>query len=991
MNVKRLLAAMVLPLVFFALPALSQEKMVTGKVTDSKDGSTMANATVRVKGTDVATQTDAKGNFKIRVPVTATTLEVSSIGYTLQDVIITDATVIIQLVQSSAALSEIVVIGYGTRSRKDVTGSVATVGVKNFQQGNINTPEQLIAGKVAGVSITSNGGQPGQGSTIRIRGGASLNASNDPLIVIDGIPLSGDAISGVSNQMALINSDDIETFTVLKDAASTAIYGSRASNGVLLITTKKGRKGKPVINFNTQFSVSSIEKYVDLLSADQIRTYIKANDATTGGTYIHLLGTANTDWQKEIYRTGIGSASNLSITGAYKALPYRISIGFNDQTGILKTDHFQRVTGAVRLNPVLFDNHLKVDFNLNGSYSASHFGNQDAISSALNMDPTQPVYDKKNTLFGGYYEWMTDPTHPMALATHNPVAQLYQKNDLGYGERSWGNVQLDYKFHFLPDLHANWNVGYDVSKGHGHNDQPITSRDAWANGGTHTKYEQKATNVVSEFYLNYVKDLKAIRSNINATAGYGYYGFKTTGYNYPTLNDAGSVTSTPAYATDPQEHNMLSFYGRLIYTYADKYIVQGSIRSDQSSRFSKDQRKGTFPGLSVAWKLNQESFLRNVSAISELKLRASYGVTGQQDGIGNYTFVPYYSSSPNYSEVQFGNSYYTMTTANAYNNSLKWEQTESYNYGVDFGLLKGRISGSVDYYLKKTKDLLNITPIPAGTNFSNTVTGNVGNIENKGIEIVLNATLIRTKNFSWDIGFNYAHNNLKVTKLTAAYDSSYVGTVAGDDIDGGTGNKIMIHSIGYEPFGFFVYKQVYDKATGKPIDGAFEDLNHDGVINESDLYHYKSRNPKDIFGFTTSLGYMKWTLSTVLRANVGNYLFNNVAYNRGRVNHIMDPNVYIMNASSEIYKSGFSGLVTNESQSDYFIQNASFLKMDMVNLAYNIGKIFNNKANLRANVNVQNVFTITKYKGIDPEQFSGIDNKIYPRPRIVSLGVNLDF
>lgn len=991
MNVKRLLGAMVIPLVFFALPALSQDKMVTGKVTDSKDGSTMANATVRVKGSDVATQTDAKGSFRIRVPVAATLLEVSSIGYATQDAIITNATVIIQLVQSSAALSEIVVIGYGTRTRKDVTGSVATVGVKNFQQGNINTPEQLIAGKVAGVSITSNGGQPGQGSTIRIRGGASLNENNDPLIVIDGIPLSGQSISGVSNQMALINSDDIESFTVLKDAASTAIYGSRASNGVIMITTKKGRKGKPVINFNTQFSVSSIEKYVDLLSADQVRTYIKANDATSGGTYIHLLGTASTDWQKEIYRTGIGSASNLSITGAYKALPYRVSIGYDDQTGILKTDHFQRVTGAVRLNPVLFDNHLKIDFNFNGSYTMSRFGDQDAISSALNMDPTQPVYDKKNTLFAGYNEWMTDATHPMSLATHNPVAELYQKNDLGYGERSWGNVQLDYKFHFLPDLHANWNVGYDVSKGHGHADQPITSRDAWANGGTHTKYEQKATNVVSEFYLNYVKDLKAIRSNINATAGYGYYGFKTTAYNYPTLNDAGAVTSTPPYATDPQIHNMLSFYGRLIYTYADKYIVQGSIRSDESSRFPENKRTGTFPGLSVAWKLNQENFLKNVSAISELKLRASYGVTGQQDGIGNYTFVPYYSSSPTYSEVQFGNTFYTMTTAAAYNNSLKWEQTKSYNYGIDFGFLKGRLTGSVDYYFKKTKDLLNITPIPAGTNFSNTVLGNVGNIENKGIEVMLNATLVRTKNFTWDIGINYSHNNSKVTKLTAAYDSSYIGTVAGDDIDGGTGNKVMIHSIGYEPYSFYVYKQVYDKISGKPIEGAFEDLNHDGVINESDLYHYKSRTARDVFGFTTSFGYKQWTLSTVLRASVGNYLFNNIAYSRGRVNHIMDPTMYIMNASPEIYKSGFSGLSTYESQSDYFIQNASFLKMDFVSLAYNIGKILNNKTNLRANVNVQNVFTITKYKGIDPEQFSGIDNKIYPRPRIVSLGINLDF
>jgi iron complex outermembrane receptor protein len=991
MQSKRLLPAFItLLMLVCAFTAFAQTREVTGTVTDEKTILPVSGATVQIKGTSYATVTDSAGKYRLTVPESARLLEISSIGYATKEVPITGSLVDVQLTTTASSLENVVVIGYGTRVKKDVTGSVGTVTAKDFQKGNIATPEQLIAGKVAGVSITSNGGQPGQGSVIRIRGGASLNASNDPLIVVDGVPLSGDKISGASNQLALINADDIESFSILKDAASTAIYGSRASNGVILITTKKGKKGIPVVNFNTQFSVSTIRKYVDLLTADEVREYVNTNDQS--GAFIKLLGTANTDWQKEIYQTGIGTNNNLSIAGAHKWLPYRVSVGFNDQKGILKTDKFQRVTGAIRLNPVLLDNHLKIDLNINGAHTKSRFGNQGAIGSALNMDPTKPVYDESNTLFEGYYEWMKDATTPMPLATRNPVALLMQKKDLGEADRLWGNVQLDYKFHFLPELHANYNLGYDYSNGNGTTDQYKNSRDAWASGGSHSKYKQVANNVVSEFYLNYAKDIEAIRSNINAVAGYGYYGFKTTDHNYDKFDDEGKILSSPTYPTNPQEHNMLSFYGRLIYTLADKYIVQGSLRRDASSRFSKDNRVGIFPGASIAWKLGDENFIRNnLGTVSDLKLRASYGVTGQQDGIDNYSFASFYSTGPDYSKVQFGNNYYNMITAVAYNSALKWEQTASYNIGIDYGFLRNRISGSIDYYFKKTKDLLNDTPIPLGTNFSPIVKGNVGNIENKGIEFVINATPVRTSDLTWDIGFNYTRNNSKVTKLTAAYDPDYAGTVAGDDIDGGTGNKIMIHSIGYEPFTFYTYKQVYDKVTGKPIDGAFVDLNEDGQINENDLYHYKSRSPKDILGFSTSLSYKKWSFSTVLRANLGNYLFNNVAYNRGRINHIMDPTMYIMNASTEIYLSGFSGLSLNQSQSDYFVQNASFLKMDFFNIGYNVGKVFNKKVNLRTNLNAQNVFTITKYKGIDPEQFSGIDNAIYPRPFMASLGINLDF
>ena len=885
-----------------------------------------------------------------------------------------------------SSLADVVVIGYGTQQRKDITGSIATVSTKDFQKGTITSPDQLIAGKVAGVSVTSNGGAPGSGSVIRVREGASLNASNDPLIIVDGIPLSQNGISGASNQLALINPNDIETFTVLKDAASTAIYGSRASNGVIIITTKRGRRGKPQINFVTNFSVATLAKEVSVLTADDMRAFV--NNPANGATVAQkaLLGTANTNWQKQIYQNAITSDNNISISGAVKNLPYRLSLGFLSQQGTLKTDLLQRGTVSLNMTPMLFDNHLKIDINLKGTLSQDQFANQAAIGSAIAFDPTQPVYNNK----GGYNEWLQSDGTYNPNATSNPVGLLNQYHSKGNVSRSFGNIQFDYKFHFLPDLHANLNLGYDVSDGHGNVliDSSRQSNSSYFYQGTTSKYKQTTVNTVGEFYLNYVKNIKSINSNINAVAGYGYYDNKPKTFSYYSyfLNGDTVASSKPQYLTDIQQNTLISYYGRLIYTYADKYILSGSIRTDGSSRFAKNVRWGVFPSGAFTWRINQENFLKNVNAISDLKLRLSYGVTGQQEGIANYSYLPAYYVASSTSQYQFGNTFYSPYTPAAYVTDIKWEQTAAYNAGIDVGFLKNRLSATVDVYSRKTTNLLNSLNLAAGTNFTNILTDNVGDMSSKGIEVTLNATPVQNKNFSWNFSYNFSYTTRKITKLTKSNDSTFIGNLTGPGVDV-QNTQVQINSVGYTPFSFYVYKQVYD-ANGKPIEGLYADLNRDGVINSKDLYRYKSPFAPIKMGFSTSFSYKQWSVSTVLRASIGNYMYNQVYAGNGNTATIISPNNFIQNVPKAALDAGFA---TYQRQSDYYIYNASFLKMDNVGLSYNVGNIIHNKARLSVGAYCQNVFIVTKYPGIDPEVYSGIDNVIYPRPRTYTLSANINF
>ena len=995
MTLKRLLYALVLFLLVGQVNA--QDKTVTGKVTDAT-GNAVGNASVVEKGSNSGTSTNAEGAFTLRVPANATTLIISSIGFTSQEITIGSGPVDVSLGTSSAALNEVIVVGYGSTRRRDLTGAVTSISSKDFVKGSITTPEQLIAGKVAGVQITSNGGAPGAGSTIRIRGGASLNASNDPLIVVDGVPLDNAGIAGSANALALINPNDIETFNILKDASAAAIYGSRASNGVIIITTKKGAAGKPRFNFNTQLSAGTKVKTVDVLSAGELRDFVNARGTAEQK---RRLGTSNTDWQDEIYHNAIGTDNNLSVSGAVKKMPYRVSLGYLNQNGILRTGNLQRTSLGINISPKFFDDHLKVDVNLKGSYNKSRFANEGAIGSSIFFDPTQPVLSPtKSPRYGGYFEYL-DPqtiTGLLSLSPRNPIGLLEQQFNYGNAKRSIGNVVFDYKFHFLPELRLNVNLGYDVARGEGTiniSDSAASSYKRYKdvngkyNGGVNNQYSQDKQNTLLESFLGYTKELPSIRSRIDAIAGYAYQDFLTVNRNFPDRTANDSVVTRPNFAQDRPQFTLISFYGRLNYSLMDRYLLTATVRRDGSSRFNKDNRWGTFPSFAFAWRVKGEEFLKNSNVVSDLKVRLGYGITGQQEGIGYYDYISYYNLSNQNAQYQFGNEFYNLFRPGGYYANRKWEQTATSNIGIDYGFFNNRINGSLELYYKKTTDLLNEIVQPAGTNFSNRVVANVGEMENRGVEFLINGDVIRNQSTTWNIGFNVTYNKNEITNLTISDDPAYVGNQYGG-ISGGTGQTLFINSVGQPRGSFYVHKQVYDKS-GTPIDGLFEDINRDGVVNEQDLYQYKNADPEAFFGFSSSITHNKWNAGLVMRANVGNYIFNNVQSNTGTTNSIFSQNGFLGNAYSDVLTNGISGTKAGYSLSDYYIQNASFLRMDNINIGYNFGQVFSNKATLRLNANVQNVFVISNYKGLDPEISGGVDNNFYPRPRTFVIGASLDF
>lgn len=984
---------LLLLLLFVNQLTIAQVSTVTGKVTDGNKAP-LAGVTVAVKGKKIATITSSDGSYTINNVAVGDVLQFSSVGFnSVEQKVVTGFNASIILTVAANNLNEVVVVGYGTTRKKDLTGSVATISAKDFQKGQISTPEQMIAGKLPGVSIISNGGQPGSGSTIRIRGGSSIRASNDPLIVIDGIPLSSEGISGAANPLSFINPNDIESFTVLKDASAAAIYGTRAANGVILITTKKGTGGKMKINFNTTVSASAITKKVQVLSADEFRAVV--NEKGTAAQKA-MLGTANTDWQNEIYQNALAIDNNLTISGGIKKLPYRVSIGYSNQNGVLKTDNLQRSALSLVINPTFFNNHLKVDLNVKGSAQQTRFANTGAIGGAISFNPTMPVFsDKNDNRFGGYAEWR-DPTTNTGLvniAGRNPVGLLNQTESKSNPYRSIGNLQLDYKFHFLPDLRANVNLGYDISKGKGTYYVPDSAASGYVAGGlggSNNQYRQDRTNTVFDFYLNYNKLFNKIKSRIDVTAGYSYNNFIATNYFYASYNAKGIMypNSDPAFEYDKPENTLVSFFGRLNYTYNDKYLLTATVRRDGSSRFAGNNKWGMFPSVAFAWKINEEKLLANSKTVSDLKLRMGYGIAGQQDGINNYDFLSFYSlSSPN-AAYQFGNLYFQMYRPGAYNPNIKWEETSTANIALDFGFFNNRISGSIDFYYKKTTDLLNSIPQPAGTNFSAFFIANVGSMENKGVELSINTEPIKTATWNWEAGFNVTYNKNNITNLTVVpNDPTYRGIQAGG-IAGIGGMYTQIQQVGYSRNTFNLFQQVYDN-NGKPLENVFVDQNEDGIINQDDVVKSKSAVPDIFMGFTTNLSYKRFSAGFVLRSSLGNYLYNNMYSAAGNQLQVTG-NAVLYNASSNYLDTKFFGN-SNNLLSDYYIQNASFLRMDNLTVGYNAGSILRNKATLRVNASVQNVFVLTKYTGLDPEIGWGVDNNFYPRPRIVSLGFNLNF
>lgn len=989
------LLSIILAVLLLPLAAIAQSpRTVTGTVTD-ENGEPLIGATVRVDGAQIATTTDFDGNFSLPVPAANNQLQISYIGYKTITVAITGNVVNVSLQPDNELLEEVVVIGYGVRKKDDLTGSVATVSEKDFNQGMISSPEELINGRIAGVQITNSGGSPNASSTIRIRGGASLNASNDPLIVLDGVPMEvGGGVTGSGNFLSLINPNDIESMTILKDASSTAIYGSRASNGVIIITTKKGSGDGVHVSFQTTNSVSHHGRTAPVLSNSQFREVIN-----TFGTpeQVALLGHGtDTDWIDEVFQNAFGTDNSLSISGrAASWLPFRVGLGAMYQEGILITDRSNRYTANLNLNPSFLDDHLRVTLSGKGTYANNHYANTGALWNAGAYDPTQPVYGTYDAngqqvltpggepIFGGYHEVIDAAQGPAQGAIANPVAMLRQYNNKARVWRFVGNFDIDYRLHWLPELRVHVTGGLDASRGKSIVGMNQNTFGNYNSGGYHyTQGPQKNINRLLTAYANYNKEFTDIKSTVDVTVGYDYQYWRNHCQAYDTYNDAGEITNT----SQPydERHSLLSYYGRINYTFDSRYLLTATFRRDGSSRFAKDNRWGTFPSVALAWRVSREGFFENLLGVmNELKVRASYGVTGQQDGISNYGYLPNYTASYQGAYYFFNGEWISLYRPQLYNPDLKWETTKSWNFGIDYGFLSNRINGSVDFYTRKTEDLLATVPIPAGINFNKTMLSNVGNVSSKGVEIVLNGTIIDNKDFNWSASFNATWQKNEITNLSLVEGADAADTFIGYM----ESTPVMVYKTGYAPNTFKVYKQIYDEATGKPIEGMYADLNGDGQITDADQYYYHHAAPDWIFGFSTSLRYKRWTISTALRAQVGNYLYNGTAANTGAWECVSWNVGQVNNLSQSFLETNFQ---RKQYSSDHYVENASFLKMDNIQISYDFGKVYRN-VSLHVSAMMQNVFTITNYNGVDPESNWGIESSVYPRPHTYSLTLGLNF
>lgn len=871
-------------------------------------------------------------------------------------------------------IEQVVLIGYGKQKKSDLTGSVVSVTAKDFNAGS-TSPEQLIQGKTPGVQITTNGGAPGSGSTIRLRGGSSF-INNDPLIVIDGVPIEVTGVAGSANLLASINPNDIESFDILKDASSSAIYGNRAANGVILITTKKGAAGRLKVNFSTNTSVSTKMDNLDVMTANEFRNFV---NTFASADYKARLGTANTNWQNLIYQEAIGTDNNLAISGGVSWLPYRLSIGYNHQNGILKTNEFKRTSVGLNINPKFFDNHLSVNAGFKGSFVDTRFANEGAIGTAQQFDPTQSPYTT-DPRFGGYTEWILNGDLNVN-GTKNPLGLLYGTRNVSSVWRFLPSLQVDYKFHFLPDLRWNVNVAYDYAKGEGVSRTAANSGSGYADKGRYNEYENENSSKLFETYLNYVKKIGAV--NIDLMAGHSYQTANTKTPVSTTYRGTGKNSDSQPFEG---ERTLISYYARAIFTIANKYIITGTMRRDGSSNFyngTTDNLWGNFPSVALAWKINEESFLKDVTAINTLKLRAGWGETGQQNVGGYYPAFGKMNLSADGAQYQFGNQFYFLYRPDQYNPNLVWETMITKNIGLDFGFFNNRFNGSVDLFEKVSEDLIARVPVAAG-GLSNFNVLNIGEINNKGVEVNVNVVPVKTENTTWDLNFNYSKFEPMVTSLSDNVSADYIIKTGG--ISGGVGNTIQGITKGQIMNSFYVYQQVYD-TYGKPLDGVYVDRNNDGIINESDKYFFHSPNPDAILGFSTKLTTGNWDFGMSMRAVLGNYVYNNAAANSS-VQDIAT-NSFLKNGEASVVKNQFTKPAYF---SDIFIEDASFLRMDNVSVGYNFGDFLGNKkSNLKVTAMAQNLFVITKYTGVDPEVFGNIDNGFYQRPKVYTLGFNFQF
>lgn len=1019
-----------------ALGVNAQSITVSGTVTDPS-GEPLIGASILAEGTTAGTATDIDGNYTINAPSNGT-LVFSYVGYDAQEVPVEGrSTINVTMQESSVMLNEVVAIGYGVVKKSDATGSVAVIKPDEVEAGLATSVQDMLVGQTPGVVVTKAGGPEGN-ANIRIRGEASLSGKSDPLIVVDGVPLSNDGVLGMSNPLAMISPENIESMTVLKDASATAIYGSRASNGVIIITTKKGTKGKPQVNFSANLYVDHARKLQKVLDADGFRNFI-ANDPRFGveSAAYRALGNANTDWQDEIYRTSVSSDYALSVGGTAGILPYRVSVTYTNSNGILKTSSMDRVTAGFNLTPKFFDDHLSVNANVKGYYVRNQFASTDAIGQAVAYDPTAPVMSNipiaggtagMQYLFNGYTEPYSNDGQNIALlndGNYNPVATLNQTDNYANVYRSNGNLQLDYSFHFLPELHANLNLGYDVSKSNNFYDIEANSHMAWKDhskyGGATSSHEYAfRSNTLLDFYLNYRKDFEKIRSNLDVTAGYSWQRFSANGHKQGADYETGVATTmgllpyqvTPdgiilnwnpatadqvgnVFKVDPNDPDgnyhwrnhlqLLSFFGRINYTFMERYLLTFTLRGDATSRFSKDNRWGVFPAVALGWKINDEAWMQGAaSVLSDLKLRLGWGQTGQQDVGTTNNYLPTYTVSQpgSYYPGGLNGGWLTPYFPNGFNKDLTWETTTTWNAGLDYGFLNNRITGSIEAYLRNTTDLLSTVEVPAGSSTVSRLPQNIGSMRNYGVEFSIVAKPVVTNDFTWTLSYNVGWNHNEITDLHGLYFETGGGF-------GGTGGNCQIMAEGHPLYSFNLYQQVYDE-NGDPIEGCYVDQDGNGVIDGNDRVINHSALPKVTMTFGSQFRYKQWDFGFNLRSSLGNYVYASAI--RGGT------------ATDGIFRNGLNNLFesdvyfsANENLSDYWVRNASFLRCDNITLGYTWDNLIDNKLNLRLFAGVQNPFVITKYKGLDPEvadkdgKANGVDGNIYPRATTWSVGIVANF
>ena len=958
--------------ILFLLPMMiSAQEQITGNVKDDQ-GIDLPGVSVMVQGTTQGTATDFDGNFQIEVAADAI-LIFSYVGYTNIEMPAT-ANMQVVMMESAESLDEVVLIGYGSTTKKDATGAVEKVSEKEFNVGAIASPEQLITGKTAGVNVTPPSGRPGESGAVKIRGGVSSLGNNSPLYVIDGVPIDqkGPALNS-------INPSDIESFNILKDASATAIYGSRATNGVIIITTKSGRMNSGFkVEIDSKFSVGVKSNTVDVLSADQFRGAVIALDNPDARALLTF--DENTNWQEQIYQSAFGTDNNLVISEGFDNSSYRVAFGYTYQEGIMKTNDFTRPSIALNFRQNLFNNSLKMDFNLRGSWVKDRFGDSGAIGGSVSFDPTKPVYSGSPE-FGGYWEWLNDDGSVNTLAPRNPVGQLMQNTNDANTQRYLGNAKFDYKFGFLDGLNLVVNLGFDYSEVSGQFIVPGTSAGGFNDGGSVRDYTEMKRNTLADIYLNYVNTF-AEKHKVDVMLGHSYQDFYRENSNITQDGIGSPPTGNPRLVS---LNALESLFARVNYTFNEKYLVTFTYRRDGSSRFAPENRWAGFFSGALAWNISEENFLKDSRAVSTLKLRLGFGQTGQQEIDKDFGYLPIYTPGDNGVRYPFGSNYYNTLRPEGYDKNIKWEESDTYNIGIDYGFIDDVLTGSIEYFKRESTDILSTIAPPSGSNLTNNLYTNIGDLSSEGVEFTLNADLFQRENFSWNVNFNATWLKNEIKKLNNVDDPLSPGIAQGG-ISGGVGNTIQTQKVGYPQFSYLVYQQVYDEA-GKPLEGVYVDQNEDGVINDSDKRIYKNPNPDYLLGFSSYMNFRNFDFSFTLRAALGNYAYNNVASSTG-FNGALYQLGSLRNVHSSLLETEFN---TQQLWSDYYIQDASFLRMDNMSLGYTFDNLKNGEVGFRLYTTVQNVFVLTEYDGLDPEISGGIDNNFYPRPRTFLLGFNINF